>query len=317
MSDSYTYHGLMSARDIAGSTLAKLGEMNEKVVVVNADLMRSSRAQEFVEKFPDRSFNVGISEQNMVSFAAGLASEGYIPYVCSFGPFISLRACEQVRTDVCYNELPVRFLANNAGYSAGVMGATHSSLEDSAIMSSIGGMTVVEPGDPLQIAKILEASLDWKGPLYIRMGREAQHASYQEDYHYEIGKAIVAREGTDGAFICSGITVHMAINAAAKLEADLGVKIRVVDIHTIKPIDKAAILSAAQTNRIVVAQDHNIIGGLGYMVAAVLAEAGVACKFKMLGCPDHFVPLATTEYLYSQNGYDTNGLYEHMKGLLG
>lgn len=316
MSDMYTFHGLMSVRDIAGNTLTELGDLNERCVVVNADLAKSSRTQGFIERYPNRSFNVGISEQSMVSFAAGLAAEGYIPYVCSFGPFISLRACEQVRTDVCYNGLPVRFLANNAGYSAGVMGATHCSLEDSAIMCSLGNMAVVEPGDPFQVAKILKASLTWDGPLYIRLGRESQATIYQDNYEYEIGKAIIAREGGDGAFICSGICVHMAIEAAERLHQDTGANIQVVDMHTIKPLDRQAVLNAAKTGRLVAAQDHNIIGGLGYQVAAVLEEAGITCKFKMLGCPDHFVPIATTEYLYKTNGYDSDGLYSNMKRLL-
>jgi transketolase len=296
--------------------MTKIGKENDKVVVVNADLMRSSRTQGFSKAYPDRTFNMGIAEQQMVSFAAGLAREGFIPYCFTFATFVSLRACEQVRTDVCYNGLPVRFLGNNAGYSAGTMGATHCALEDVGIMTSIGNMTVVEPGDPLQIAKILEASLTWEGPIYIRMGRESQTAIYDQDYKYEIGKAITVQEGADGAFICSGSIVHLALDAARKLKEELGAEISVIDMHTIKPIDKEAVLSAARTGRIVCAQDGNIIGGLGYQVAPVLMEGGVACKFKILGCPDHFVPIATTEYLYRKNEYDAQGLFDHMKRML-
>ena len=312
----YTYYDLMAARDIAGDTITKIGKINDKVVVVNSDLMRSSRTQGFAEAYPERTFNVGVAEQEMVSFSAGLASEGFMPFCFTFGAFMSLRACEQVRTDVCYNNLPVRFLGNNAGYSAGTMGATHCALEDVGVMSSIGNMTVVEPGDPLQIAKILEASLTWDGPIYIRMGRESQTAIYKEDYKYEIGKAITVVEGGDGAFVCSGSIVHLALDAAIQMKKDLGVNIRVVDMHTIKPIDKEAVISAAKTNRLVCAQDGNIQNGLGYQVAAVLMEAGVSCKFKILGCPDYFVPIATTEYLYRENGYDAYGLYQNMKQML-
>lgn len=312
----FTYYDLMAARDIAGDMMTKIGRENDKVVVVNADLMRSSRTQGFSQAYPARTFNMGIAEQQMVSFAAGLAREGFIPYCFTFATFVSLRACEQVRTDVCYNGLPVRFLGNNAGYSAGTMGATHCALEDVGIMTSIGNMTVVEPGDPLQIAKILEASLTWEGPIYIRMGRESQTAIYDQDYKYEIGKAITVQEGADGAFICSGSIVHLALEAARKLKEELGAEISVIDMHTIKPIDKEAVLSAARTGRIVCAQDGNIIGGLGYQVAPVLMEGGVACKFKILGCPDHFVPIATTEYLYRKNEYDAQGLFDHMKKML-
>lgn len=312
----YTFYDLTAARDIAGDTMTKIGTENNKVVVVNADLMRSSRTQGFADQFPNRSFNVGIAEQEMVSFAAGLAKEGFIPYCFTFGAFMSMRACEQIRTDVCYNGLPVRFLGNNAGYSAGTMGATHCALEDVGIMCSMGNMTIVEPGDPLQIAKILEASLTWEGPIYIRMGREAQTAIYEEDYTYEIGKAITVKEGDDGAFICSGSIVHFALDAANKLKEELGANIRVIDMHTIKPIDAEAVLAAAKTGKVICAQDGNIMGGLGYQVAAVLAESNVSCKFKMLGCPDYYVPIATTEYLYAKNEYDVQGLYDNMKKLL-
>lgn len=313
---AYTYYDLMAARDIAGDTMTRLGAENDKIVAINADLMRSSRMQGFAAAYPERTFNVGIAEQEMVSFSAGMAKEGFLPYCFTFGAFMSMRACEQIRTDVCYNGLPVRFLGNNAGYSAGTMGATHCALEDVGIMCSIGNMTVVEPGDPLQIAKILEASLTWEGSIYIRMGRESQTAIYDRDYKYEIGKAITVMDGGDGAFICSGSIVHLALDAAKKLKADLSVDIRVIDMHTIKPIDKAAVASAAKTGRIVCAQDGNIQNGLGYQVAAVLMESGLCCKFKMLGCPDHFVPIATTEYLYGKNGYDVQGLYDNMKQLL-
>lgn len=312
----FTYYDLMAARDVAGDMMTKIGAQNDKVVVVNADLMKSSRMQGFAEKFPERTFNMGIAEQQMVSFAAGLAREGFIPYCFTFATFASMRACEQVRTDVCYNGLPVRFLSNNVGYSAATMGATHSALEDVGIMTSMGNMTVVEPGDPLQIAKILEASLTWEGPIYIRMGREAQTAIYDKDYKYEIGKALTVKDGADGAFVCSGAIVHFALEAANRLKEELGANVRVIDMHTIKPLDKQAVLSAAKTGRVVCAQDGNIIGGLGYQVAAVLMEAGAICKFKMLGCPDYYVPVATPEYLYRKNEYDAQGLFDHMKKML-
>ncbi len=148
------------------------------------------------------------------------------------------------------------------------------------------------------------------------MGREAQTPIYDQDYKYEIGKAITVKDGADGAFICSGAIVHFALDAAKKLKEDLGADIRVIDMHTIKPLDREAVLLAAKTGRVVCAQDGNIIGGLGYQVAAALMEAGLSCKYKILGCPDHYVPIATTEYLYRKNEYDVQGLYDHMKKLL-
>lgn len=306
----------VAVRDVAGKYISTLGRKSDKVIVVNADLMGTSRNRGFCEEFPDRSFNVGIAEQNMVSFAAGLAHEGFMPYAFTMAPFLTMRACEQCRTDVAYGHLNVRLIGNYAGYSSGPCGATHCALEDCAIMSSIAGMTVLEPGDPYQICKMLEATLDFDGPVYIRSGIEAVKPIYPEDYKYEIGKAIVAKEGEDGAFICSGIVVHFAIEAAERIKEKTGKSIRVVDMHTIKPIDRKAVISAALTGKVIAAQDHNIIGGLGYQAAAVIAEEGISTKFEILGCPDYFVPIATPEYLFHVNEYDTDGLEKHMTKMI-
>ncbi len=305
-----------SLRDMVGKCLVSLGERYPDMVIVSADVDTSSRVGGFKDRFPERAYNVGIAEQNLMSFSAGLAMEGFIPFTFTFAPFASMRCCEQVRTDICYSNLPVRILGNGAGYSNGISGCTHCALEDVAIMTSFGNMTVIEPGDPFQIVKVLEATMDWDGPVYIRMGREATASLYPENQKYEIGKALIPREGGDGAFIAAGIVVHHAKEAAEMIRNETGAEIRVVDMHTIKPLDRNAVLSAAKTGRIVCAQDHNIIGGLGYTVGTALAEAGVQCKYKILGCPDEFVPLATPEYLYHMNEYDVEGLVKHMKAML-
>ncbi|MCI2048722.1 MAG: transketolase family protein [Lachnospiraceae bacterium] len=316
MGATQSFGDMVAVRDVAGKYISKLGEKNDKVVVVNADLSGTSRNKGFVEEFPDRSFNVGIAEQDLVSFSAGLAHEGFMPYAFTMAPFISMRACEQCRTDVAYGHLNVRLIGNYAGYSSGVSGATHCALEDCAIMGSMAGMTVLEPGDPYQICKMLEATLTWDGPVYIRSGIEALKPIYPEDYDYRIGKAIIAREGKDGAFICSGIVVQFALEAAERLYAETGADIRVIDMHTIKPIDREAVIAAARTGRVIAAQDHNIIGGLGYYAAAVIAESGIPTKFRILGCPDHFVPIATAPYLFHKNEYDTDGLVKNMEAML-
>ena len=316
MGTTQSFGDMVAVRDVAGKYIAKLGEENDKVVVVNADLMGTSRNRGFYEEFPERTFNVGIAEQNLISFSAGLAHEGFMPYAFTMAPFISMRACEQCRTDVAYGGLNVRMIGNYAGYSSGVSGATHCALEDCAIMGSMAGMTVLEPGDPYQICKMLEASLDYDGPIYIRSGIEAIKPIYPENYEYKIGKAIIANEGNDGAFICSGIVVQFALEAAKIIKKELGKNIRVVDMHTIKPIDEEAVLAAAKTGRVIAAQDHNIIGGLGYYVGAVIAQNAVSTQFKILGCPDLFVPIATAPYLFKVNEYDTAGLVKHMKAML-
>jgi hypothetical protein len=198
MAETQSFGDMVAVRDVAGKYITELGAKSDKVVVVNADLMGTSRNAGFKEKYPDRAFNVGIAEQDLVSFSAGLAHEGFMPYAFTMAPFISMRACEQCRTDVAYGNLDVRLIGNYAGYSSGVSGATHCALEDCAIMGSMAGMTVLEPGDPYQICKMLEASLTYEGPIYIRSGIEALKPIYPNDYDYEIGKAIVAREGDDG-----------------------------------------------------------------------------------------------------------------------
>lgn len=303
-------------RDVMGNYMTELGRKDERVVVVNADLMGTCRNRSFVEQYPERSFNVGIAEQNMVSFSAGLAHEGYMPYAFSMAPFISMRACEQCRTDVAYGGLNVRLMATYSGCSGGISGATHWSTEDCAIMCGIPGMTVLEPCDAVQAKKMLDATLNYEGPIYIRSSVEPMIGIYTDTDVYQIGKASVVHEGDDGAFLCAGVTVKYALEAAIHIEQASKKKIRVVDMHTIKPIDRKAVLNAAATGRIVVAQDHNIIGGLGTQVAQVLAEEGIGVSFVNAGIPDRFVAMAHAPYLYHEFGYDTEGLEKKMIELL-
>lgn len=313
---TFNMNAIATLRDQVGNAMEQLGKEHPKMVVVTEDVDTSSRVVGCKTAFPERCFNVGIAEQNLISFAAGLAHEGYIPFAFTFAPFASMRACEQVRTDVCYGNLPIRIIGNGVGYSNGISGCTHCALEDVAIMSSFPNMTIIEPGDPFQVVKVLEETMKWDGPIYIRMGRQATHSLYDENVAYKIGKALIPREGSDGAFIGSGVTVHFAMEAAERIYQETGAQIRVVDMHTLKPLDKEAVLAAASTGRVVVAQDHNIIGGLGYLCAAVLMENGVNCKYKILGCPDKFVPIANPDFLYHLNEYDVDGLYKHMMSLL-
>ena len=283
---------MTSARDAVGKCLATLGGEYDNMLVLTADVDTSSRIQAFKEKYPDRCYNVGIAEQNLMSVSAGLAHEGFRPLAFAFAPFASMRCYEQVRTDICYSKLPVVIIGNGAGYSNGASGCTHCALEDSALMVACNNMTVLEPGDPFQIAKLLEAAMELNAPVYIRLGREATSSLYPEDTKYEIGKALIPREGDDGAFICTGIMVHFAMEAAKRIHDELGKEIRVV-----------------------AEQDHNLLGGLGQLVGSCIAEAGIACKLVSRGCPDYFVPIANPEFLYARNGMDADGLYEAMKAM--
>lgn len=305
-----------SLRDVLGMYITELGKKNEKVVIVNSDSRIGGRNSSFYHAFPEREFNVGIAEQNMLGCAAGLAKEGFIPFTFSFSPFISMRACEQARTDIAYSGAKVRMCGSYGGYSGGISGATHWGLEDVAIMTAIDGMVVVELCDPYQAIRVLEASLRYDGPMYIRVGVAPVNVIYDQNYRFELGKASICRQGADGAFIVSGPVVQYAIEAAQSIERKSGKHIRVVDMHTIKPIDREAVLSAVETGHVVAAQDHNKIGGLGYMTAAIIAESGKACKFRILGCADEFIPMAHAPYLYHKYEYDAEGLEKNMNLLL-
>lgn len=302
-------------RDEIGSYMKVLGE-TQNVVLVNADLMGTCRNKSFVQSYPDRAFNVGIAEQNMVSFAAGLAHEGFIPYVFTMAPFMSMRACEQCRTDVAYAKLPVRFMATYAGVSGGISGATHWALEDCAIMTGMPGMTVIELSDPVQAKKLLSKSLEYRGPIYFRSSVEPVRKLYTEDDVFDVGGSCTVRDGDDGAFICSGVTVQYALEAAEKIALEAHKQIRVVDMYSIKPIDKVAVLSAAKTGKLIAVQDHNIVGGLGYAAAALIAEAGLSVQFKILGITDIFLAMAHASYLYHHFEVDADGLVKNMLSLL-
>lgn len=303
-------------RDEVGNAVVDIGEKNENIVVVSANVMSSSRVSDSVKKFPNRAFNVGIAEQDMISFAAGLAKEDLIPYAFTMAPFMSMRACEQVRTDVAYNNLNVRMFASYAGVSGGISGATHWGIEDCSIMTGIAGMVVLEPCDPVQAKKMVEESVSYEGPIYMRIGVEPVKKFYDSDYDYKIGKADYITKGNDGAFICSGVVVKYAVEAAKKIKENYKKDIMVVDMHTIKPIDREAVLEAAKTGNVIVAQDHNIIGGLGSMVAMVLAENRVGVNFKILGVPDKFVTMGHAPFLYHKYGYDSDGLYLEMEKMI-
>ncbi len=299
-------------RDELGAYLTELGKKDSRVVVVNADLSKTSRNTEFVRQYPDRAFNVGIAEQNMVSFAAGLAHEGWMPFAYTMAPFMSMRACEQCRTDVAYAKLPVRLIGTYAGVSGGISGATHWGMEDCAIMTTMPDMTVLEPSDVVQGKKMMDALLQLQGPAYMRISVEPTFPIYDEDCDFEIGKASIAYPGGDGAFICSGITVKYAMLAAKNIKERTGKSIRVVDMHTIKPIDRQAVLDAAATGKIVVAQDHLLHGGLASLVSEILAEEGCAVRYCSRGIPDCFETMAHAPFLYHKFLLDAEGLESSM-----
>lgn len=295
-------------RNVIGDYMTTLGRKDSRVVLVNADLAGTCRNKGFGETFPDRAFNVGIAEQNLVSFAAGLACEGFIPYVFSMAPFLTMRACEQCRTDVAYGNRKVRLIGVYAGVSGGISGATHWAIEDCGIMTSIPNMAVFEVSDGAQAKQLLDLSLTCDGPMYIRCGVEPVRDLYDTEPDVQPGGSVTVLEGTDGAFLCAGVVVQYALAAAGKIKEKTGKTIRVVDLYSIKPIDRNAVIAAARTGHVIAAQDHNVVGGLGSLTATVIAEEGIRTRFQILGVPDAFVAMAHAPYLYHKFGYDAEGL---------
>ena len=303
----------VSAMDAKGTVTAEILEMIEedpRVCYINSD-STVGRVAEAMKKYPDRVLDTGIQEMNMVTIAAGLAKEGYIPFVQTFGPFLCVRALDQIHNDVAYNDFPVRLIGTHAGLSSGY-GPTHNTIVEFAIMGALPNMTMVAPCDANQAKKLLRKSLDYKGPIYIRIPRGEEPAVYAEDYDYdyEIGKAIVINEGKDLTLIATGMAVYNCVQAARELEKQ-GYDIGVIDMHTIKPIDKEAIVAAAKrTGKIITVEDHNIVGGLGSRVADVLLEEGVCAKLKKVGIPDTFAEIGYPEELYPYYKLDVNGIVE-------
>jgi len=299
-----------------GKVLAEIGQRNPDIVVLTADLMRSNKTGDFAKVVPERFFNFGIAEQNMMAAAAGLAANGKIPYVSTYAAFASMRCCEQVRTDIAYPKLKVRIVSSHSGLSMGNGGTTHHATEDIAIMRSMANMTVVVPADANECAKAVIESVDYPGPIYMRVGRGAEPIVYKTDYEFKIGRAVTVRDGRDVAVIACGIAVMAAVKAARKLETE-GVGVRVIDMHTIKPLDTEAVLKAArETGRILTVEEHNIIGGLGGAVAETIAEAGLGVRFRRLGLPDIYSTIGQPDDLYQRYGLDQDGVYKAVKELL-
>lgn len=262
----------IATREAYGNALVKLGEMNKNIVVLDADLSKSTKTNNFKEAYPERFFNMGIAEQNLMGVSAGLAAAGKVPFASTFAMFAAGRAFEIIRNSICYPKLNVKVCATHAGITVGEDGASHQAIEDISLMRSIPNMVVVNPADAVSAEKLLFEVAEYQGPAYVRLGRAAVPVLYSEDTKFEIGKGMQLREGTDITVIATGIMVTEAMTAAEKLEAE-GISVRVIDIHTIKPIDADIIIKAAkETKGIVTAEEHSIIGGLGSAVTEVVTE---------------------------------------------
>lgn len=303
-----------ATREAYGAALAEFGA-DERIVVLDADLSKSTKTDVFKKAYPERFINAGIAEADMMCVAAGLASCGKIVFASSFAMFAAGRAFEQIRNSVCYPALNVKIGATHAGISVGEDGATHQCLEDLALMRSLPGMVILNPADAVEARAAVKAAIDHNGPCYLRFGRLAVEQIFDDDYKFEIGKGVELKEGKDVTIIATGLMVSFALEAAKILKAD-GINARVVNIHTIKPIDKDIIIKAArETGAIVTAEEHNVIGGLGSAVAEVLCE-NAPCVMKRIGTQDVFGRSGTPAELFEEYGLTAAHIAESAKAAI-
>ncbi len=309
---------LSSAKEAYGEELYKMAQEGIDFVFTFSDnVAPSTKAGQLVKDFPDRCFNMGIAEPNQVGASAGLALAGNVVFAQVFGPFLPLRAADQVHTDIAYNDVKVRVIGTHSGVTAGG-GPTHNDIADLALYRAIPNLTVCVPADANQCAKFIRASMDYDGPMIIRIDRAGSPNVYAEDYELEIGKAIQLLEGKDATIISCGSNLYECLMAAKMLKEELGLSIEILDMHTVKPLDKEAIIRAAnKTGNVVTVEDHSINGGLGGAVAEVLCEAGYKGNFKRIGMPDEFAVLGAVDDIYHYYGMDRHGIVKELRKMLG
>lgn len=304
----------IATRASYGKALQELGADNPNMIVMDADLSGSTMTKKFAEKYPERFFNAGIAECNMLGMAAGMAVSGKTVFASTFAMFAAGRAFEIIRNSIAYTHANVKVCATHAGLTVGEDGASHQCIEDLAVMRSIPGMIVLNPADDVSARALIKAAADYDGPVYIRLGRAAVPVMYEEGTKFEIGKACTVREGKDAAIIATGIMVDKAMAAAEILAAE-GIQCRVIDMHTIKPIDAEAVIAAAkEAGCIVTAEEHTICGGLGSAVAEVVAQ-NAPCKMKIIGVEDCFGQSGKPDELLEAYGLTAEAIADAVRKL--
>ena len=302
----------IATRQSYGEALAKLGEENENIVVLDADLSAATKTSVFAKRFPNRFFDVGIAEQDLIGVAAGMATSGLIPYASSFAVFAAGRAYDQIRNSICYPKLNVKICATHGGVTCGEDGATHQMLEDISMMRTLPNMTVMCTSDDTQTKWAVEEISKINGPVYLRLARLATPVIYSEDTKFKIGKGYQFGNGTDAALIATGVTVVEALKAKEALK-EKGIDVRVIDMHTIKPIDKEIIIKAAkETKKIITIEDHSIIGGLGTAVCEVLSDEYPTQVLRM-GIKDTFGESGKAEELMKKFEITAEDLINNIK----
>jgi len=305
----------VSTRKAYGEALVELGGCNENIVVLEADISKSTQTYLFAKKFPERFFNVGVAEQNEMGIAAGLATMGLIPFVSTYAVFASMRACEQIRTSIAYPNLNVRIAVSHGGVTPGSDGVTHQATEDIGIMRTIPNMTVIMPTDAVLTRKAVFAAADHDGPVYIRLTRNAVPVIYNEQQYFQIGRAIMLREGTDATVIALGDMVCQALKVAEVLQ-QTGLNCRILDMHTVKPLDTDAIVKATrETGAVVTVEDHQINCGLGSAVAEVLVE-NYPVPMERIGLKDTFAESGTYEELLRKYEMDSESIIKAVESVI-
>ena len=305
----------IATRESYGNALVELGSKHDNVVVLDADLAGATKTGVFLKVFPDRHINCGIAECNMVGVAAGLATTGLVPFASSFAMFAAGRAYEQIRNSVGYPELNVKIGATHAGISVGEDGASHQCNEDIALMRVIPGMVIINPADDIEAKAAVKAAYAHKGPVYLRFGRLPVPVFNHPDYQFELGKGVVLREGKDLTIIATGLPVSNCLEAAKLLAAN-GVEAKVINIHTIKPLDRELVITAAkETGKVVTVEEHSVIGGLGSAVCDVLAEHAPTKVFK-IGIQDVYGESGPALELLKKYKLDADGIYEQIMSIL-
>ena len=307
--------GKVSPRVALSNILTKLAKENPNILVLDADLASSIKIEGFKKDFPKQFLEMGIAEQNMIGVAAGLSTLGFIPFACSFAAFASRRVCDQVVTSVAYPRLNVKIIGAYIGLFVGMNGATHQSLEDVAIMRAIPNMVVVEPVDGLETEEVVKFAIEHNGPMYIRIGRDAMPSIVPANYKFQLGKSVTIKDGSDIAIISCGAIFDEVLSTALLLKKE-GIRARIINMSSIKPIDEEAIIKAAkETYKIVTVENHNIIGGLGSAVAEVLSEK-YPVKLKRIGMRDIFGKSGTNEEMKKKFRLRAEDIAEEVIGFL-
>ena len=316
MMETYAFgEKLGHARPAIDAAMQKMAVERPEFRLISADVARAGMP-EFIKKFPKQYYNTGIAEMAAMDLAAGMALEGYLPFVYGMSVFNTLRAGEGIRTNICYQNANVKIIGNNTGLSQGPCGSTHYAMEDLAILRTFPRMTLCVPGDPSQAVKAFEAAADFDGPVYIRLanGRNEPEV-YKGDYEFRFGKGIELMEGSYGYIVACGIMLAYAVEAAKQLRAE-GLDVGVIDMHTLKPLDSELLLrAAAKTGRLITVEDAFIIGGLGGAVCETIAESGVPCRVKRLGIPDIFPGFGSFEEQMEHLGFGIEAMKQAIRAL--